>query len=148
MPIYEFVCKECSVLFERLCTYDESKSVTCKCGVPAVKQMSLVAKTPGGWNDGWTDGLDGYKKYDPGLGMHITSERHRDAELEKRGLVRESDLGEGWFEAEQSKRKAKVEKQEADAQAYSANLKKFNGDATRAMTETFTAKDILAGKHD
>ena len=118
------------------------------CGEPAKKQMSLVAKTPGGWNSGWTDGLDGYGKYDPGLGMTITSERHRDRELEKRGLVRESDLGDGWFEKEQAKRKAKAAKDEANAQRYEANLKKFDGDTTKAMVETFTAKDILAGKHD
>ena len=148
MPMYDFVCSDCAVVFERLCSYEESKSMKCKCGVVAKKQMPLVAKTPGGWNAGWVDGLDGYKTFDPGLGMHVTSEKHRDAELRKRGLVRESDLGEGWFEKEQSERKAKAAKAEADAVRFEQNMKKFDGDATRAMSETFTAKDCLAGTHD
>ena len=150
MPLYDFKCSDCTTTREKLISWEKAKEgLTCTCGGHMTKQVSMPAKTPGAWNSGWTDGLSGYAQYDNGLGMNIYSEKHRDRELEKRGWIRESDLGgDDWWERETSKRKEQVKKDQENADRYQANLKKFDGDKAKALTETYPAKECLAGTFD
>ena len=92
--------------------------------------------------------MSGSGKYDAGLGMTIQNERQRQKELDKRGWIRESDLEAGWWD--KSKAKIKEDNAALDAKAieYKANVDKFDGDKEKAITETWSAKDCLAGAYD
>ncbi len=151
MPIFEFGCDHCGHYEEKLMSYKKSiENRGCpSCQNKLRKLPSLIAKTKEAWNAQWNDGLSGSGSYDAGLGMTIYSEKQRTQELNKRGWVRESDLGgESWWDKETSKRKVQVEKDKENFNNFQSNLKKFDGDKEKALIETYPAKDCLAGKFD
>lgn len=145
MPIHNYECGDCRIRGERLVKMREADTQTCvSCNQLMKKLVSLPAKTQSLWNGEWNKGLSGQGKYDAGLGMVIHSERQRDAELDKRGWIRESDLGQDWWDSRKSEIKAENAKLDADTERYKENLKKFEGDAEKAVTETWTAAECLA----
>lgn len=146
MPLYDYACHDCKILDERLCSYEESKHQACpSCRKDMTKQMPLVAKTPNAWNDGWTDGLSGYAKFDRALGTTVYSESHKTKELEKRGWRRASDYGEDFITRHIDKSVEKEAKKDAYAKKYQQILEE-TGDAAKAVSETFTADACLSGE--
>jgi predicted nucleic acid-binding Zn ribbon protein len=149
LPIYDMACDGCKVIEEHVCSFEALSRIKCKsCGNPTRQMVSLIAKTPGLWDAGWREGLSGSGKYDAGLGMTIQNERQRQKELDKRGWIRESDLEDGWWDKSKSKIKEDNAAIDAKAIEYKANVEKFDGDKEKAITETWSAKDCLAGHYD
>lgn len=112
-----------------------------------IRAISLPAKTPGMWGTDWRHGLSSEGKFDSALGKTIYSEKHRDKVLESKGLIRESDLPKDFIENSQSKISERIAEQDKLAESYSKVLAE-TGDATKAMTETFTAESCLDGTLD
>ncbi len=146
MPLYEVKCSACKIQAERLCKMSERNNQKCKaCGSTMELMVSMPAKTPNLWNNGWTDGLSGYAKYDNGLGMDIYSESHRDKELKRRGWIREEELGSDWWDTNLSTRKEKALKEQQFDDDYAAALVKHDGDSAKALVEALPAHQILNG---
>ena len=148
MPLHTYQCKPCRIRGERLVKMSEANNQSCKgCGEVMTKLISLPAKTPGLWNGDWNEGLSGQGSYDAGLGMVIHSEKQRQKELDKRGWIRESDLGSDWWDTRKAEIKTENAKVEADTLRYKENLDKYNT-KEEAVAATWTADSILAGEHD
>tara|TARA_R110000764_G_scaffold207453_1_gene293006 strand:- start:248 stop:589 length:342 start_codon:yes stop_codon:yes gene_type:complete len=89
-------------------------------------------------------GVNGYM--DRGLGVRVHSAWEADKIAESRGLVREQDYKPHFVEDFAEKRREQVVAQDKQTETYNANVKKYDGDKIKAMTETFTAKDCLDDK--
>lgn len=149
IPLYDYKCEDCKIVAERLVKLSAADEQYClACEQPMSRQVSAPAKTPGLWADGWNAGLASTGKYDVGLGMKIYNERQRDRELESRGWIRESDLGPNFWDRQQSKIKAENAQIEAKSKEFKENLTRFDGNKELAVSETWKAKDCLAGKFD
>lgn len=127
----------------------EAGGIKCKgCSGEMDKMISIPAHTPGMWNGGWNEGLSGSSTYDIGLGMNISNEAQRQRELDKRGWIRESDLGPDWWDKQKAGIKEENAKIDAKAKEYKENIKKYDGDKEKAVSETWKASDCLAGAYD
>lgn len=146
MPLYDFKCENHGQ-WETLAKFDEQKPCPV-CGTPGVRMVSLPAKMATLWSAGWNSGLSGNGFYSYSAGQRVSDRREEERIMKSRGFVNVKDLGGEAFEdsfmaAKQTERK----EHEALARTWTDNLKKFDGDKTRAMTETFPAKQMLEQAH-
>lgn len=140
MPLYDF---ECHGRWDALCKVDGSS--TCKvCGAPGRKLVSMTASTPSLWNAGWNAGLSGNGFYSYSAGRVVSSRREEEKIMNAKGFVNLKDLGgESFEDSFISNAHRERDAHEATVSRYQDNLASFGGDKTRAMTETFPAKEML-----
>lgn len=117
-------------------------SIDCpQCGELALKQLSMPASTPGRWGDQTGKyGVDGF--YDRGLGARYQTSMEREAIMEKKGLVSTGDFDKHFVEDTLQRQTAHQKQQDANIARYKANMKKFEGDKSRAVAETFSIAEM------
>ena len=117
-------------------------SIDCpQCGQLALKQLSMPASTPGRWGDQTGKyGVDGF--YDRGLGARYQTSMQREAIMEKKGLVSTGDFDKHFVEDTLQRQTAYQKQQDANIARYKANMKKFDGDKSRAVAETFSIAEM------
>ena len=142
MPLFDYFCGE--HVHEALFLPKENvpDSIDCpKCGKPAIKQLSMPANTPGRWGDQTGKyGVDGF--YDRGLGARYQTSMQREAIMEKKGLVSTGDFDKHFVEDTLQRQSEYQDQQDKNLARYKANLKKFDGDKSRAIGETFTISEM------
>jgi hypothetical protein len=121
MPLFDYYCPQCGQL--------------------ALKQLSMPASTPGRWGDQTGKyGVDGF--YDRGLGARYQTSMQREAIMEKKGLVSTGDFDKHFVEDTLQRQTAYQKQQDANIARYKANMKKFDGDKSRAVAETFSIAEM------
>lgn len=117
-------------------------SIACpECGELALKQMSMPAFTPGRWGDQTGKyGVNGF--FDRGLGARYHTSMERESIMDAKGLASVSDLDKHHVEDAMEKTIAADKQQDANIARYKANIKKFNGDKSRAVGETFSVSEM------
>ena len=142
MPLFDYFCGE--HVHEALFLPKENvpDSIDCpKCGKPAIKQLSMPANTPGRWGDQTGKyGVDGF--YDRGLGARYQTSMQKEAIMEKKGLVSTGDFDKHFVEDTLQRQSEYQDQQDKNLARYKANLKKFDGDKSRAIGETFTISEM------
>ena len=149
MPMFDYHCSRCDRNTEELFRAQDAilDMISCEhCGSDACKIMSPHADMNRMWagQAGTGGGVNGYM--DRGLGVRVHSAWEADKIAESRGLVREQDYKPHFVEDFAEKRREQVVAQDKQTETYNANVKKYDGDKIKAMTETFTAKDCLDDK--
>ncbi len=142
MPLFDYFCG--AHVHEALFLPKEEvpNSIECpKCGKISLKQMPMPASTPGRWGDQTGKyGVDGF--FDRGLGARYQTSMQREAIMEAKGLVSTNDFDKHHVEDTLQKQLAHEKQQDANLARYKSNLKKFEGDKTRAVAETFTVSEM------
>tara|TARA_Y100001963_G_C6738920_1_gene427878 strand:- start:540 stop:1010 length:471 start_codon:yes stop_codon:yes gene_type:complete len=142
MPLFDYFCGE--HVHEALFLPKEEvpDSIECpQCGQLAIKQLSIPANTPGRWGDQTGKyGVDGF--YDRGLGARYQTSMQREAIMEKKGLVSTGDFDKHYVEDTLQRQSAHQKQQDANISRYKSNMKKFEGDKGRALTETFSISEM------
>jgi hypothetical protein len=113
--------------------------------------ISLPAKTASLWGTDWRKGLGGSGFFSPSAGQRVTDKREEESIMRSRGFINEKDLGgESFYQRQLDKNRDERSAAEAAAKKWTDNLKKFDGDKTLAMTETYPAHEMLkqAYEHD
>jgi hypothetical protein len=111
----------------------------------------VPAKTATLWNSGWNSGLEGSGFYSPSAGHMVGNKREEEKIMRSRGYINEKDLGgENFYNDYMTKAKNERDGLDSMSKSYRDNLKKFDGDKVRAVTETFPAHEMLkqASEHD
>ena len=154
MPCYEYKCDTCKGVSDHYMSWQRSQEVEVVCGtcdVPKRKLISAPAKTATLWNSGWNSGLGGSGFYSPSVGGMVGNKREEETIMRSRGYINEKDLGgENFYNDYMTKAKNDRDGLDAMSQSYRDNLKKFDGDKVRAVSETFPAHEMLkqAAEHD
>ena len=142
MPLLDYFCGEHvnEALF--LPREEVPDSIKCpQCGELALKQLAMPALTPGRWGDQTGKyGVDGF--YDRGLGARYQTSMQREAIMEAKGLVSTNDFDKHHVEDTLQKQLAHEKQSDANLARYKSNLKKFEGDKSRAVAETFTISEM------
>lgn len=142
MPLFDYFCGE--HVHEALFLPKEEvpDSIDCpQCGKLALKQLSMPANTPGRWGDQTGKyGVDGF--FDRGLGARYQTSMQREAIMEAKGLVSTNDFDKHHVEDTLQKQVAHEKQADANLARYKSNLKKFEGDKSRAVAETFTISEM------
>ena len=142
MPLFDYFCGE--HVHEALFMPKEEvpHSIKCpKCGETSVKQLSMPANTPGRWGDQTGKyGVDGF--YDRGLGARYQTSMQREAIMDAKGLASASDFDKDIVEDSMQRQMEYQNQQDKNLARYKANLKKFDGDKSRAIGETFTISEM------
>jgi hypothetical protein len=142
MPLFDYFCGE--HVHEALFLPKEEvpDSIQCpQCDEVALKQLSVPANTPGRWGDQTGKyGVDGF--YDRGLGARYQTSMQREALMEKKGLVSTGDFDKHYVEDSLQRQSAHQKQQDANLSRYKSNMKKFEGDKGRALTETFSISEM------
>ena len=117
-------------------------SIKCpQCGELALKQMSMPANTPGRWGDQTGKyGVNGF--FDRGLGATYHTSMERESIMDAKGLTSVSDFDKHHIEDAMEKTIAANNQQDANIARYKANIKKFNGDKSMAVGETFSVSEM------
>ena len=149
MPLYDAVCPQHGK-FETLAKWDAP--IQCKqCGTESKRLVSVPAKTATLWNSGWNSGLSNNGFYSYSAGQRVSNAREEENIMKSRGYINEKDLGgENFYNDYMSKAKNDRDNLDAMSTTYRDNLKRFDGDKVRAVTETFPAHEMLkqAAEHD
>ena len=149
MPLYDAVCPQHGK-FETLAKWDAP--IQCKqCGTESKRLVSVPAKTATLWNSGWNSGLSNNGFYSYSAGQRVSNAREEENIMKSRGYINEKDLGgENFYNDYMSKAKNDRDNLDAMSTTYRDNLKKFDGDKVRAVSETFPAHEMLkqAAEHD
>jgi len=154
MPCYEYKCDSCGGVSDHFMSWQRSQEVDIICGkceVPKRKLISLPAKTATLWNAGWNSGLSNNGFYSYSAGQQVANKREEEAIMRSRGYINEKDLGgENFYNDYMTEKKNERDALDATAKTYRENLRKFDGDKVRAVTETFPAHEMLkqAADHD
>jgi putative FmdB family regulatory protein len=146
MPLYDFRCEEHG-RWEVLAKVNETRACP-SCGVEGVRMISLPAKTASLWGTDWRKGLGGSGFFSPSAGQRVTDKREEESIMRSRGFINEKDLGgEVFYERQISRIHDEHKAADTMAKTYTDNLKKFDGDKMRAVTETFPAQQMLEQAH-
>lgn len=151
MPMFKFKCT-CGAGGEELYGLSDEVPTALDCPLcdkpDGLKQcLPLLQRTPGMWGDQMgKHGVNGV--YDRGLGAVYYSNKERERIAKSKGLVAVNDISENYLEDVEDRHRAEKLKDEARISRYLSNVRKFGGDTIRAMTETFPAKQCLAGDFD
>lgn len=151
IPLYDFYCDTDGEVFETIASR-ETKTIPCAiCGGATRRLISAPAKTATLWNSGWNSGLSNNGFYSYSAGQRVSNAREEETIMTSRGFVNEKDLGgENFYNDYMSKAKNDRDNLDAMSTTYRDNLKRFDGDKVRAVTETFPAHEMLkqAADHD
>ena len=149
MPLYDAVCPQHGK-FETIARWDAT--IQCKqCGTDSKRLISAPAKTATLWNSGWNSGLSNNGFYSYSAGQRVSNAREEETIMTSRGFVNEKDLGgENFYNDYMTRAKNDHDNLDAMSTTYRDNLKRFDGDKVRAVTETFPAHEMLkqAAEHD
>jgi putative FmdB family regulatory protein len=146
MPIYDFKCDDHGE-WEALVKWAQGSKCPV-CGVPGVQQVSMPARMTTLWNAGWNAGLSNNGFFSHSAGHRVSDKREEERIMNARGFVNEKDAGGEAMHDTLASRKIDEKKQlDATASLYRENLKKFDGDKTMAVTETFPAPLMLEQAH-
>lgn len=146
MPIYDFKCDDHGE-WEALVKWAQGSKCPV-CGVPGIQQVSMPARMTTLWNAGWNAGLSNNGFFSHSAGHRVSDKREEERIMNARGFVNEKDVGGEAMHDTLASRKIDEKKQlDATASLYRENLKKFDGDKTMAVTETFPAKLMLEQAH-
>jgi predicted nucleic acid-binding Zn ribbon protein len=154
MPCYEYKCDTCGGVSDHFMSWQRSQEVEVVCGrcdVVKRKLISAPARTATLWNSGWNSGLNGSGFYSPSVGGMVGNKREEEGIMRSRGYINEKDLGgENFYNDYMTKAKNDRDGLDAMSTTYRDNLKKFDGDKIRAVSETFPAHEMLkqAAEHD
>lgn len=119
------------------------------CGEPGVKLVSMPAKTATLWNARWNEGLSNTGFFSPSVGGQVCDKRQEEEIMRKRGYINEKDLGgDSFYEGYTTSKKDELRELDRTSQTYRDNLKKYDGDKVRAVTETFPAAEMLKQAHE
>jgi hypothetical protein len=147
MPLFSYRCSN-NHTFDILCKHsDRTNFIICDiCKEQSNLLVTLPAKTSLSWGDNTGKyGVDGF--YDRGLGAHYHNIQERDKIAKEKGLVPVSDFGDNRVDSLASKQAEDQKFWNGESQRYKSNLEKFKGDQVKAVTETWTAHDILKGNN-
>lgn len=151
MPIYEYRVytldgTPTDEIIEHICSWNKKpKRLSCSDGRYAVPMMSIPAKTPGLWHDGWSNGLDG-GEFSYALGRKVANKTEEAREMKRRGFIPESDLGKDFVANTQETLANRWQKQADYAATYQENLKTMAPED--AVAATWSAEDCLSGVID
>jgi len=154
MPIYEYKCDSCNGTSDHFMSWQTAQAVEVicsRCDVPKRKLISAPAKTATLWNAGWNSGLSNNGFYSYSAGQRVSNAREEETIMKSRGYVNEKDLGgENFYNDYMTKAKNDRDNLDSMSTTYRDNLKRFDGDKVRAVTETFPAHEMLkqAAEHD
>lgn len=147
MPLYDYACPEHGK-WETLAKYTETTKPCPRCSIESTRQVSIPAKTATLWGSSWREGLSGSGFFSPSVGAHVTDKRQEESIMRSRGFVNEKDLGgDSFYERHTSNKVAERDTLDATSKTYIDNLKKFDGDKVKAVTETFPAHSMLEQAH-
>lgn len=132
MPLFDFACGECGNETEDLVRSDVRTLRCPDCGAEMDRLVSMPARTGARWGDS-----QGY--FDRGLGTYVENSLHRERVMKEKGFVPVSDYPAGTVENYVHNQIEEKRKHERTVATFRDNLKKFGGDTTRAVTETFPA---------
>ena len=142
MPLFDYFCGK--HVHEALFLPKEEipNHIQCpECGQLALKQLSMPASTPGRWGDQTGKyGVNGF--FDRGLGARYHTSMERDAIMDAKGLAPLSSFDKHHVEDTMEKTITENKRQYANIARYKANLKKFNGDKSMAVGETFSVSEM------
>lgn len=85
MPLYDFKCRKCGNIEERVARFDE-EIVACRCGGTAERQFHS--------NYGINMGVGAYGYYDDTLHTYVNSNSHRRKVMKEQGVSER--FGKGW----------------------------------------------------
>lgn len=150
IPLHDYKCPNCGSVEEKFLKRHSVVEVLCvNCDIVMHRLPPLIAKTASIWNDGWNAGLDGQGVYSMALGKKVHNKREEEKILNAKGFISEKELGSHWWDDQMAKKQAKLAEQDRLTDTYNSKVKEYNGDKTRAMTETFTTEACLDGSlHD
>jgi hypothetical protein len=142
MPLFDYFCG--NHVHEALFLPKEEipNQIQCpECGQLALKQLSMPASTPGRWGDQTGKyGVNGF--FDRGLGTRYHTSMERDAIMDAKGLAPLSSFDQHHVEDTMEKTITENKRQDSNIARYKANLKKFNGDKSMAVGETFSVSEM------
>jgi hypothetical protein len=150
MPLRDFRCPQHGK-FEDLVAYAVTDMPCPQCSQMSKVLLSAPARTGTLWNAGWNSGLSANGFYSYSAGRQVADKREEEKIMNSRGFVNEKDLGgDSFYDQYMNDAKTDRDKLDATAAAYRGNLKKFEGDKVRAVSETFPAHEMLeqAAAHD
>lgn len=150
MPLRDFRCPQHGK-FEDLVAYAVTDMPCPQCSQMSKVLLSAPARTATLWNSGWNAGLGNNGFYSYSAGRQVSSKREEETIMNSRGFVNEKDLGgDSFYDQYMNDAKADRDALDATAAAYRRNLKAFDGDKVRAVSETFPAAEMLeqAAAHD
>tara|TARA_R110002012_G_scaffold309413_1_gene516388 strand:+ start:3588 stop:4043 length:456 start_codon:yes stop_codon:yes gene_type:complete len=142
MPLFDYNCGD-HVYQELFLPKEEvPKTIKCPvCGEESKKMVPTPAFTPGRWGDQTGKfGVNGF--YDRGLGASYHTSMERERIMDAKGLASCSDLDKYHVEDAMEKTIAKNKQQDTNIATYKANIKKFGGDKSRAVGETFSVSEM------
>lgn len=149
MPLYDAVCRQHGK-FEALTKWDAT--IVCpSCGAESRRLVSIPARTATLWNAGWNSGLSNNGFYSYSAGRRVADKREEETIMKSRGFINEKDLGgENFYNDYMTQAKNDRDHLDSMSKTYRDNLKAFDGDKVRAVTETFPAHAMLeqAAQHD
>ena len=154
MPCYEYKCDTCGGRSDHFMSWQRSQEVEvvcAACDVPKRKLISAPARTATLWNSGWNSGLNGSGFYSPSAGQMVGNKREEEQIMRSRGYINEKDLGgDNFYNDYMTNAKNDRDGLDAMSTTYRDNLKRFDGDKIRAVSETFPAHEMLkqAAEHD
>lgn len=151
IPLYDFYCDTDGEVFETIASRETTTIPCARCGGPTRRLISAPAKTATLWNSGWNSGLSNNGFYSYSAGHRVANKREEETIMKSRGFVNEKDLGgENFYNDYMTKAKNDHDNLDSMSTTYRDNLKKFDGDKVRAVTETFPAHEMLkqAAEHD
>lgn len=143
MPLRDFRCPQHGK-FEDLVAYAVTDMPCPQCSQMSKVLLSAPARTGTLWNAGWNSGLSNNGFYSYSAGQQVSSKREEETIMHSRGFINEKDLGgDSFYDKYMNDAKADRDKLDATAAAYRRNLKAFEGDKVRAVSETFPAHEML-----
>lgn len=150
MPLFEFQCKKCGSIHEKLLKFSERDQFmdgnSCYCGGDLSNKISLTAFTPGLYGDQTGKyGANGY--FSKSLGAYVDNKRVEEKLMRDRGFIRESDLGKNFWNEETSKRKALIAEQDKISDEYNGMLASGYSKED-AIAKTFSTERIMSGELD
>ena len=142
MPLFDYNCG--NHVYQELFLPKEPVPYSIKCPVCGEESKKMVASpafTPGRWGDQTGKyGVNGF--YDRGLGASYHTSMERERIMDAKGLASCSDLDQHHVEDAMEKTIAQNEQQDANIATYKANIKKFGGDKSMAVGETFSVSEM------
>lgn len=145
MALREYVTDDGQKVETLIREYPPPETIMLADGRTARRVLSLPARTQSLWGD-----TTQTQRYDRGLGRWVSGDREAARIAKERGLVNHRELGDEhdvdqMYDSWVSTATAHAKAEAAEQTEYATNLKKYDGDAVRAVEETWPVGRITAG---